>query len=187
MKRTLSMALAALLILLALTPCALADGDALGAPLPSDMDEALSKLNERLAQSEEEYRLLAIQKRLTDIQNTRLLLENAQLLARIASLTEELNTVQAQLNVMTESYNANFAELAEVKDDLAYARRRVSSLSATVNDLQQYKEDLSLAARAHSGAGKYACLQWRQFHGHFHICAACSPSVPSSCCPHSAN
>lgn len=120
MKRTLSMALAALLILLALTPCALADGDALGAPLPSDMDEALSKLNERLAQSEEEYRLLAIQKRLTDIQNTRLLLENAQLLARIASLTEELNTVQAQLNVMTESYNANFAELAEVKDDLAY-------------------------------------------------------------------
>lgn len=59
MKRTLSMALAALLILLALTPCALADGDALGAPLPSDMDEALSELNERLAQSEEEYRLLA--------------------------------------------------------------------------------------------------------------------------------
>ena len=133
MKRTLSMALAALLILLALTPCALADGDALGAPLPSDMDEALSELNERLAQSEEEYRLLAIQKRLTDIQNTRLLLENAQLLARIASLTEELNTVQAQLNVMTESYNANFAELAEAKDDLAYARRRVSSLSATVS------------------------------------------------------
>ena len=145
MKKTLSMALAAMLILLALAPCALADGDAPADPLPLDVDEALSELHGQLTQSQQEYRLLAIQKRLTDIQNTRLLLENAQLLARIASLTEELNTVQAQLDVMTESYNANFDELADLKDDLAYARKRVSSLSNTVSNLQQYKEDLTLA------------------------------------------